>query len=112
MVDISERSLEATIEQALLANGPDALPGGAAVSREARADYGEPWPASLGGYRRRSPDEYDRDLCLIPRDVFDFVMATQPKTWQRLQEHYGNEVRSASSSGCRARSANAARSTF
>ena len=86
MVDISERSLEATIEQALLANGPDALPPPEWVAKEQRAEYGEPWPAAPGGYRRRTATEYHQELCLIPRDVLDFVMATQPKTWKRLQE--------------------------
>jgi hypothetical protein len=37
--------------------------------------------------------EYDRALCLIPRDAVDFVLATQPKSWQRLSEHYGAAVR-------------------
>jgi hypothetical protein len=44
MVEISERSLEATIEHALLAGGPDAaeeLPG---FVRERSVEYGEPWP--------------------------------------------------------------------
>jgi len=93
MVDISERSLEATIEQALLAGGPDAGPAQPGLVRETPIDYGEPWPASPGGYRRREPEEHDRDLCLIGRDVVDFVMATQPKMWQRLQEHYGADVK-------------------
>lgn len=48
MVDISERNLETTIEQALLADGPDAAAGGASIARETRPDYGEP-----GGSRRR-----------------------------------------------------------
>jgi len=93
MVDISERSLEETIERALLAGGPDAIPDPLANRVMDRTEYGEPWPAAPGGYRLRSPDEYDRGLCLIPRDVVDFVHATQPKMWQRLQEHYGADTR-------------------
>jgi len=93
MVDISERSLEETIERSLLAGGPDAVPGGASIARERQPDYGEPWPATPGGYRLRRPEEYDRSLCLIPRDAIDFVIATQPKTWQRLEEHYGDETK-------------------
>lgn len=92
MVDISERSLEETIERTLLAGGPDAR-AGAGVARERPPDYGEPWPAAPGGYRLRTPEEYDRRLCVIPRDAIDFIMATQPKVWQRLQEHYGEETR-------------------
>ena len=65
MVDISERSLETTMEQALLANGPDTGSSGASLVREERPDYGEPWPAEPGGYRKRLPSEYDRALCLV-----------------------------------------------
>lgn len=93
MVDISERSLEATIEQALLTNGPDALAPADWIAKEQRADYGEPWPVAPGGYRKRLPAEYDRDLCLIPRDVLDFLIATQPKMWQELKEHHGGEIK-------------------
>lgn len=75
---ISERSFEEAIECALLAGGPDACAGDDGVIRELPSPYGEPVP---GGYHRRDPDEYDRNLCLIPRDVIDFVLATQPKMW-------------------------------
>ncbi len=94
MVNISERSLEETIERSLLAGGPDALPvSGPAGAAEAPPDYGEPWPAAPGGYRLRRPEAYDRALCLIPQDAVDFVVATQPKMWQRLQEHHGAEIK-------------------
>ncbi|MBA2257298.1 MAG: type I restriction endonuclease subunit R, partial [Acidobacteria bacterium] len=93
MVDISERSLEETIQRLLLAGGPDADGSGPSVARERPSDYGEPWPAAPGGFRLRTSDDYDRLLCLIPRDAIDFVLATQPKIWQRLQEHYGAETR-------------------
>ncbi len=29
----------------------------------------------------RRPEEYDRALCLLPRDVVEFVLATQPREW-------------------------------
>ena len=32
-----------------------------------------------GGYRRREPTDYDKEQCLIPKDVLDFIYATQPK---------------------------------
>ena len=32
-------------------------------------------------------------LCLLPNDVLDFVLATQPKEWQRLSQHYGTQVK-------------------
>ena len=88
MVNISERSLEETIERVLLENGPDARPKASHdLARERQPEYGEPSPSAPGGYRLRRPDEYDRELSLIPRDLIDFVQATQPKTWTRLQEH-------------------------
>ena len=40
-----------------------------------------------------APEDYDRALCLLPTDVLDFVLATQPKQWQRLSQHHGAEVR-------------------
>ena len=48
-----------------------------------------------GGYRKRTPEDYDRALCLLPRDVIDFVLATQPKEWQKLEQHHGAAVRRA-----------------
>ncbi len=89
-VDVSERSFEEAIECGLLQHGPDACAGDASAVRETQPPYGETPP---GGYRKRRPDEYDRGLCLLPRDVVDFVLATQPKEWQRLKQHHGEAVR-------------------
>ena len=84
--EVSEKSLEESIESALtegsLADGESGEPP--------RTAHGFP---SSGGYLKRSPDEYDRALCLIPRDLIDFVIATQPVEWNRLREHYGDEAR-------------------
>ncbi|WP_423928918.1 RNA-binding domain-containing protein [Candidatus Palauibacter sp.] len=89
---ISERAFEDAIERALLRLGPDAYPGFEPEVREAPAPYGV-WFAP-GGYRRRSAEhDYDRDLGLLPRGVIDFIVATQPKTWKRLKQHYGAEAR-------------------
>lgn len=88
--EISERSFEEEIERTLLQYGPDAYPGDPTAVREAAPPYGDYVP---GGYLKRRPDDYDRTLCLLPRDVVDFVIATQPKEWQRLQQHYGAAVR-------------------
>ena len=75
--DISERAFEDAIEAALLRNGPDAPRGGAKSVRESPPSYGDdPLP---GGYRKRRPEDYDRGLCLLPADVVDFLLATQPK---------------------------------
>lgn len=75
-MDISERHFEDTIEAALLAHGPDSLTGDADTFQEPPLSYGQLLP---GGYHKRRPDEYNRALCLIPRDVIDFIYATQPK---------------------------------
>ncbi|HXG28580.1 MAG TPA: RNA-binding domain-containing protein [Nevskiales bacterium] len=88
--EISERAFEAAIECALLEYGPDACAGFASAVRETSPPYGEHSP---GGYRKREPEDYDRALCLLPRDVLDFVLATQPKEWQKLAQHHGAAVR-------------------
>ena len=88
--DISERAFEDAIECALLKHGPDACAGDAATAREAAPPYGDTLP---GGYRKRRHEDYDRTLCLLPRDVVDFVLATQPKEWKKLEQHHGSAVR-------------------
>ena len=92
-VQVSERAFEDAIECALLHRGPDACPGHKTPVRERPAPpYGDGF--APGSYRRRtSKTDYDRDLCLIPRDVIDFLVATQPKTWNRLKQHHGADVR-------------------
>src|SRR5881397_1953625 len=88
--EISERSFEDAIECGLLQHGPDACAGDSTVVRETPAPYGEMLP---GGYHKRLPEDYDRALCLLPCDVVDFVLATQPKEWQKLTQHHGAVVR-------------------
>lgn len=88
--EISERAFEEAIECALLQSGPDACEGDTTAVRETPPPYGENPP---GGYRRRKPEDYDRALCLLPRDVVDFVLATQPKEWKKLEQHHGTAVR-------------------
>jgi type I restriction enzyme R subunit len=88
--DVSERAFEEAIECALLLHGPDACAGFASAVRETSPPYGEVPP---GGYRKRDPKDYDRALCLLPRDAVDFVLATQPKEWKRLEQHHGTAVR-------------------
>lgn len=87
---VSERSFEEAIECALLSNGPDACEGETHLVREPSAGYGQALP---GGYHRRLPSEYDRALCLMPRDLLDFILATQPEEWERLKQHHGAEVK-------------------
>lgn len=88
--EISERSFEEAIECGLLQQGPDACAGEATAVREVSPTYGETMP---GGYRKRRKEDYDRSLCLLPRDVVDFVLATQPKEWEKLKQHHGSSVK-------------------
>jgi type I restriction enzyme R subunit len=89
-LEISERSFEETIECGLLQHGPDACADDTMAARETSPPYGDTPP---GGYRRRQPEGYDRALCLLPRDVVDFVLATQPKEWNKLEQHHGAAVK-------------------
>jgi type I restriction enzyme, R subunit len=88
--DISERSFEEAIECGLRQYGPDACAGDTTAVRETPPPYGDAPP---GGYRKRDPSDYDRALCLLPRDAMDFVLATQPKEWQKLAQHHGAAVK-------------------
>ena len=81
-VDISERAFENAIEATLLHRSEGII----AEERVAYMDM------PSGGYHRRRDEDYDRALCLIPRDVLDFVLATQPKEWKRLSQHHGTAV--------------------
>ena len=90
-IKVSERVFEDTIERALLRHGPDAYPDDPAGVQEPAPEYGDdPLPGSF--HKRRSSD-YDRGLCLIPADVVDFLLATQPKEWARLKQHYGADLK-------------------
>jgi len=88
--EVSERAFEEAVEAALLQDR-FATDIGAVPSRETVPPYGD--EAVPGGYHRRRTEDYDRGLCLIPRDVIDFVLATQAKEWKRLQQHHGAEVK-------------------
>ena len=89
--EVSERAFEDAIEAGLLRHGPDAPRGGAEAVRESPSSYGDdPLP---GGYRKRRPEDYDRGLCLLPTDVVDFLLATQPKEWKRLEQHHGADIK-------------------
>ena len=89
--DISERAFEDAIESALLRHGPDATRGGGTTVRESPPAYGDdPLP---GGYHKRRPEDYDRGLCLLPADVVDFLLATQPQEWEKLKQHHGAEIK-------------------
>ena len=89
--NISERAFEDAIECALLRHGPDEC---AVDGTEAR-ESSPPYDMGLvpGGYLRRRPEDYDCGLCLIPSDVVDSILATQPKEWERLRQHHGTELK-------------------
>jgi type I restriction enzyme R subunit len=89
-VRVGEKPFEDAIEAALLANGPDAGGVAGGTIADTTVPYGGAVP---GGYRKRSPEEYDRSLCLISREVLDFLLATQPKEWGKLKQHYGADVK-------------------
>ena len=91
-IDISERAFEDAIEAALLRHGPDEIGGVSPVVGETQVPYGDQG-MQPGGYLKRRPQDYDRTLCLLPNDVLDFVLATQPKEWQKLSQHYGTQVK-------------------
>jgi type I restriction enzyme, R subunit len=44
------------------------------------------------GYHKRTPEEYDKSLCLIPGEVLQFIQDTQPKTFEQLEKQYGADT--------------------
>ncbi|GAB4548440.1 MAG: DEAD/DEAH box helicase family protein [Anaerolineales bacterium] len=44
------------------------------------------------GYHKRAPEEYDKALCLIPAEVVQFIQATQPKEFEKLEKQYGADA--------------------
>ncbi len=88
MSDISEKNFESIIESLLLAGGvDDPEPGRSLHERSA-----VPGPYTAGGYHQRKPDQYDKDLCLIRKDVLDFILITQPKAWEKLKKNTSGET--------------------
>ena len=81
-VDVSERALEEAIEATLLRHTEGA------IAEEPLSHLDMP----PGGYRKRRDEDYDRALCLVPEDVLDFVLVTQPREWKRLSQHHGADV--------------------
>ena len=87
--DISEHAFENEIERNLLGQETADHSSPASVVRENGIACGDAFGV---GYQKRRLQDYDRTLCLIPRDILDFILATQPQMWTRLSEHYGKEV--------------------
>ncbi len=44
------------------------------------------------GYHKRTPEEYDKVLCLIPDEVIQFIQATQPQAFEKLEKQYGADT--------------------
>ncbi len=44
------------------------------------------------GYRKRAPEEYDQALCLLPAEVIQFIQATQPQEFEKLEKQYGADT--------------------
>jgi len=88
--DISEKHFEEDIERALLRGGPDAHPADSELILNKGPPYGDFVP---GGYNKRRPEDYDRELCLVPGDLYDFIVATQPKEWNRYKTQHGEAAK-------------------
>lgn len=69
MPEFSENAFEQAIESVLVTGRPDGISGDRTA--ESTPGYGEFIP---GGYHRRTSTDYDKDLCLIPQDVLDFIL--------------------------------------
>jgi type I restriction enzyme R subunit len=87
-MDTTEKNLEAAIEAALLrdplSDGPKDV---SALAEAATGAY------LSGGYHRREAADYDRELCLIPKDVLGFISATQPREWQKMLAQHGADAK-------------------
>ena len=87
-MDTTEKNFEASIEASLLRDPLSSGPRDASLLAEA------PTGAYLaGGYQRREPADYDRALCLVPKDVVSFIQATQPKEWQKMTTQHGADAK-------------------
>ena len=45
------------------------------------------------GFTSRDASNYDRALCLDPGSLFQFLYATQAKTWEKLKLQHGEQAR-------------------
>lgn len=66
MIDTSEKNFETTIEQSL---------------------------TEKGGYHSLTSKSYNRSLCVIPEDIFNFIQATQPQEWQKFKNQYQDDAK-------------------
>src|SRR5271157_2610635 len=78
MFEVKEEKLESAIEAVFIHKPPVAGDNGAFAP---------------GGYYKRMMDDYDREACLIPADTLDFIVATQPKEWEKYRQQYGPDAK-------------------
>ena len=82
---IAEKKFEEAIEAALTRQPERREAGGLA---EGLTGYG-----SAVCYSSRAPGGYERKLCLMPVELLSFVQGSQPKEWEKLKQHYGEQTR-------------------
>src|SRR5690242_20230739 len=87
--DIRERKFEEEIESVLM--GTRTFPGVAEKPGENYSTYSLEF--NSGGYNKRTSDQYDKALCLIPQDAVDFVIVTQPKEWEKLKAQHPEDAK-------------------
>ncbi len=44
-------------------------------------------------WKKRQPKDFDRQRCILPSDVLDFILATQPKEFEKLENMQPGEAR-------------------
>jgi len=86
--DIRERKFEEEIEAVLL-GAP--VVGASSGDSEFYAAYSLDY--TPGGYNKRTSAQYDKARCLLPDDAVGFVLATQPKEWEKLKTSHPEDTR-------------------
>jgi len=81
---VREQHFETDIVEALTQNG-----AGHTGTKDVSEDYSSGNP--IKGYHLRTSKDFDPEYCLIPKDLIDFVQATQPKEWQDFKKQHGSE---------------------
>ena len=46
----------------------------------------------VSGYQKQSTEAYNKELCLLPADMLEFIKATQPKQYENLEKQYGADT--------------------
>lgn len=82
-VTVSEADFETTIVATLTGALPRTL------------DEENPFVDPQATYTLRTGADYDRDLCLIPKDLCAFIYATQAEEWEKLKQQRGADTRRA-----------------